>query len=190
MPHLLSCGRLPHIDCRITRFFIVQARGGILMHIAIYEPDIPQNLGAMIRLGAALDVPLDVIEPCSFPFGGKTSRNKQVRRAGMDYLELVDLQMHSSWTAFEATRAAGTSRLVLLTTSGAVDYRDVDYHEDDILLVGSESSGVPDFVHRAADVRVCIPMKPPARSLNVVNAAAMVTGEALRQIRNLEGSET
>jgi len=153
------------------------------MRIAVFEPDIPQNLGAMIRLGAALDVPLDVIEPCSFPFGGKESRNKQVRRAGMDYLALVDLEMHSSWTAFQKTREAAGQRLVLLTTSGAVDYRDVHYGPGDMLLVGSESSGVPDFVHRAADLRVCIPMKPPARSLNVVNAAAMVVGEALRQIR-------
>ncbi|MBT3791064.1 MAG: tRNA (cytidine(34)-2'-O)-methyltransferase [Alphaproteobacteria bacterium] len=153
------------------------------MRIAIYEPDIPQNLGALIRLGAALDVALDVIEPCSFPFGGKQSRNKQVRRAGMDYLELVDLDMHSSWTAFEAARATQGKRLILLTTSGAVDYRDVTYQESDILLSGSESSGVPDFVHHAADVRVCIPMKPPARSLNVVNATAMVLGEGLRQIR-------
>ena len=153
------------------------------MRIAIYEPDIPQNLGAMIRLGAALDVPLDVIEPCSFPFGGKESRNKQVRRAGMDYLELVDLDMHSSWSAFEKARQASSSRLVLLTTSGAIDYRDVTYQATDRLLVGSESSGVPDFVHNAADVRVCIPMKPPARSLNVVNAASMVLSEALSQIR-------
>jgi tRNA (cytidine/uridine-2'-O-)-methyltransferase len=157
------------------------------MRIAIYEPDIPQNLGAMIRLGAALDVPLDVIEPCSFPFGGKQSRNKQVRRAGMDYLELVDLDMHSSWSAFDAARQASTSRLVLLTTSGAVDYRDVTYQATDRLLVGSESSGVPGFVHDAADLRVCIPMKTPARSLNVVNAAAMVLGEALSQIRRQVG---
>ncbi|MBT3701140.1 MAG: tRNA methyltransferase [Alphaproteobacteria bacterium] len=153
------------------------------MRIAIYEPDIPQNLGAMIRLGAALDVPLDVIEPCNFPFGGKQSRNKQVRRAGMDYLELVDLDMHSSWSAFETTRQTTNSRLVLLTTSGAVDYRDVTYQATDRLLVGSESSGVPGFVHDAADIRVCIPMNPPARSLNVVNAAAMVLGEAQSQIR-------
>jgi len=157
------------------------------MRIAVFEPDIPQNLGAMIRLGAALDVPLDVIEPCSFPFGGKESRNKQVRRAGMDYLAQVDLEMHSSWTAFGKTRMTTGPRLVLLTTSGAVDYRDVSYGPEDILLVGSESSGVPDFVHQAADLRVCIPMKPPARSLNVVNAAAMVVGEALRQIRKNEG---
>jgi tRNA (cytidine/uridine-2'-O-)-methyltransferase len=158
------------------------------MHIAVFEPDIPQNLGAMIRLGAALDVPVDVIEPCGFPFGGKQSRNKQVRRAGMDYLELVDLEMHSSWENFEKARKSGGMRLVLLTTSGAVDYRDVEYQPHDRLLVGSESSGVPDFVHRAADLRVCIPMSPPARSLNVVNAAAMVTGEALRQFRLRESS--
>ena len=158
------------------------------MRIAVYEPDIPQNLGAMIRLGAALDVALDVIEPCNFPFGGKESRNKQVRRAGMDYLALVELEMHSSWAAYEKSRRANGARLVLLTTSGAVDYRDVVYQPGDHLLVGCESSGVPAPVHEAADLRVCIPMKAPARSLNVVNAAAMVTGEALRQIRENEGS--
>ena len=163
------------------------------MRIAIFEPDIPQNLGAMIRLGAALNVPLDVIEPCSFPFGGKDSRNKQVRRAGMDYLDLVDLKMHSSWSAFWASLQTPATpqapRLILLTTTGAVDYRDVAYQSGDRLLVGSESSGVPDNVHKAADLRVCIPMAPPARSLNVVNAASMVVGEALRQIRVSEGQD-
>ena len=153
------------------------------MRISVFEPDIPQNLGAMIRLGAALDVALDVIEPCSFPFGGKQSRNKQVRRAGMDYLELVDLDMHSSWEAWNTARKEKNSRLVLLTTAGAVDYLETDYRESDNLLVGRESSGVPEYVHEEADLRVFVPMKPPARSLNVVNATAMVIGEALRQTR-------
>ena len=156
------------------------------MRIAVFQPDIPQNLGAMIRLGACLGVPVDVIEPCGFPFGGsqrshKGGGDKGMRRAGMDYLELAEVKRHSSWAAYGAARQAGGGRLILLTTAAQTSYLDIAYAAGDIVLLGRESGGVPDEVHQAADFAVRIVMTPPARSLNVVNAAAMVLGEALRQ---------
>jgi tRNA (cytidine/uridine-2'-O-)-methyltransferase len=144
------------------------------MRLALFEPDIPQNLGAFIRLSACLGLSLHVIEPCGFPVD-----DKRVRRAAMDYYDLASLARHSSWVAFRRERPAG--RLVLLTTRGATDFPQVAFRPDDILLFGRESAGVPDEVHEAADLRLRIPLQKGARSLNVALAAAMVVSEAFRQ---------
>jgi len=144
------------------------------MRLALFEPDIPQNLGAFIRLSACLKVPLDVIEPCGFPVD-----DKRIRRAAMDYHDLASIRRHASWAAFRRDRPAG--RLVLLTTSGATGLPGVAFRADDTLLFGRESAGVPAEVHQTADVRLRIPLQKGARSLNVALAAAMVVSEALRQ---------
>jgi tRNA (cytidine/uridine-2'-O-)-methyltransferase len=144
------------------------------MRLALFEPDIPQNLGAFIRLSACLKVPLDVIEPCGFPVD-----DKRIRRAAMDYYDLASISRHASWAAFKRDRPIG--RLVLLTTKGATDFPGAAFRSDDILLVGRESGGVPEGVHQTADVRLRIPLQKGARSLNVALAAAMVLSEALRQ---------
>jgi tRNA (cytidine/uridine-2'-O-)-methyltransferase len=144
------------------------------MRLALFEPDIPQNLGAFIRLSAGLGLPLDVIEPCGFPVD-----DKRIRRAAMDYYDLARIVRHASWAAFCRDRPAG--RLVLLSTAGAVRLPEARFQPDDILLMGRESAGVPPEVHAAADLRVRIPLQSGARSLNVALAAAMVLSEALRQ---------
>ena len=144
------------------------------MRLALYEPDIPQNLGAFIRLAACMGIPLDIIEPCGFPVD-----DKRIRRAAMDYYGLAQLRRHNSWTAFRHERPQG--RLVLLTTMGAVSLPQATFEPDDILLLGRESAGVPAEIHAAADLRVRVPLQRGARSLNVALAAAMVLGEALRQ---------
>jgi tRNA (cytidine/uridine-2'-O-)-methyltransferase len=149
------------------------------MRLALYEPDIPQNLGAFIRLSAGLDVPLDVIEPCGFPVD-----DKRIRRAAMDYYDHATLVRHASWDAFCRDRPPG--RLVLLTTAGAERLHQVAFRPDDILLMGRESAGVPEDVHAAADLRVRVPLQAGARSLNVALAAAMVLSEALRQTSGFE----
>jgi tRNA (cytidine/uridine-2'-O-)-methyltransferase len=148
------------------------------MRLALYEPDIPQNTGTMLRLAACLGVPVDLIEPCGFVWS-----DRRLRRSGMDYLEGVSLTRHASWAAFRADRGAG--RLVLLTTSGDVAHTGFAFRLSDTLLVGRESAGVPAEVHEAADARVVIPMVPGARSLNVALAAALALGEALRQTGQL-----
>jgi len=144
------------------------------MRIALYEPDIPQNLGAFIRLSAGLAVPLDIIEPCGFPLD-----DKRIRRAAMDYYDLAALVRHASWAAFCRDRTPG--RLVLLTTKGARTFPDVVFEPTDTLLLGRESAGVPDEVHAAADLGLRVPLQKGARSLNVALAASMVLSEALRQ---------
>lgn len=146
------------------------------MRIALFEPDIPQNLGAFIRLSACLGVGLDIIEPCGFPFD-----DRRIRRAAMDYYDLASLVRYASWQAFRRIRPVG--RLILLTTAGDTTFPDLAFRPDDILLLGRESAGVPAEVHAAADVRLRIPLKPGARSLNVALAASMVVSEALRQTR-------
>jgi len=145
------------------------------MRLALFQPDIPQNLGAAIRLTACLGVPLDVIRPAAFPLG-----SAELRRAGMDYGQLADITLHDSWAAF-AARLQGR-RLVLLTTAADQTHHEFRFQPDDTLLLGRESAGVPDSVHTAADHRVRIAMRPEARSLNVVIAGAMALGEALRQV--------
>lgn len=144
------------------------------MRLALYEPDIPQNLGAFIRLSACLDMPLDIIEPCGFPVD-----DKRIRRAAMDYYDLARLTRHASWHAYARDRPKG--RLVLLTTKAAETFPQIQFRPDDVLLLGRESVGVPDDIHDAADLRLRIPLKAGARSLNVALAASMVLSEALRQ---------
>ena len=148
------------------------------MRIAFYQPDIPQNAGTIIRLAACLDVAVDLIEPAGFLLG-----DRQFRRAGLDYLALARLRRFPSWRAYRADREPG--RLLLLTTRGETPYTAFRFRPDDVLLLGRESGGVPDEVHAAADARLRVPMLPPARSLNVAVAAAMVLGEALRQTGGL-----
>jgi len=144
------------------------------MRIALFEPDIPQNTAAIIRLGACLDVAIDIIEPCGFVFS-----DAGFRRAGLDYVELAEVVRHASWDAFGAAR---TGRLILLTTKAPLAYTNFAYTASDTLLLGRESAGVPDFVHETASARLRIPLKAGLRSLNVAQAAAMAVGEALRQI--------
>jgi tRNA (cytidine/uridine-2'-O-)-methyltransferase len=145
------------------------------MRLALFEPDIPQNLGAFIRLSACLGVPLDIIEPCGFPVD-----DRRIRRAAMDYYELATIVRHDSWAAFQRQRDPAR-RLVLLTTAGDARFPEATLRPDDTLLLGRESAGVPQDVHDAADLRLRVPLKAGARSLNVALAAAMVLSEGLRQ---------
>ncbi len=146
------------------------------MRLALYQPDIPQNLGAAIRLAAALGVDLDVIEPCGFPLN-----DKAIRRAAMDYGGCAKVSHHNGWSDFLAFAQVSGGRLILFTTRSAAPYQDFAFRRDDILLMGRESAGVPDDVHAAADHRLFIPISARARSLNVITAASMALGEALRQ---------
>ncbi|MBY0407397.1 MAG: tRNA (cytidine(34)-2'-O)-methyltransferase [Rickettsiales bacterium] len=147
------------------------------MLIALFQPDIPQNLGSLIRLCACLRVGLHIIEPCGFPLD-----DKRMKRAAMDYYDLAAIERHASWEAFlDARQSAGMGRLVLLTTKASQEYTQFAFRPDDVLVLGRESAGVPDFVHEAADARLVVKTHPPARSLNLAQAASMVTGEALRQ---------
>ena len=146
------------------------------MQIALYEPDIAQNTGTILRLCACLGVGAHIIEPAGFPVS-----DRAFRRAGMDYLDQVTLRRHTSWAAFKAWRQDERRKLVLLTTRAATSYLDHHFAESDVLLFGRESSGVPDNVHTAVDVRLVVPMRPGLRSLNVAMACAVTLGEALRQ---------
>lgn len=146
------------------------------MRIALYEPDIPQNTGTILRLAACLGVEAHIVEPAGFP-----SSDRAFRRAGMDYLDQVALRRHVSWAAFEAWRRAEGLRLILFTTAGATPYLDHNYRRTDVLMFGRESAGVPDAVHQAADARLVVPMRPGLRSINVAMVAAMGLGEAMRQ---------
>jgi tRNA (cytidine/uridine-2'-O-)-methyltransferase len=150
------------------------------MRLALYQPDIPQNAGALLRLGACLGVPLDIIEPCGFVLS-----DARLRRAGLDYLPRASFARHDSWATFQADRAPG--RLLLLTTRGDTPYHRFAFAADDTLLLGRESAGVPPAVHDSCDARLVIPMRPGMRSLNVALAAALVLGEALRQTGLLPG---
>jgi tRNA (cytidine/uridine-2'-O-)-methyltransferase len=145
------------------------------VRLALYEPDIPQNTGTLIRLAACFDVPVDLIEPCGFLLD-----DRRLRRALLDYAALATIRRHESWAAYAAGRDPG-SRLVLLTTAGDVPLYDFAFAGGDTLLLGRESAGVPDLVHEAAAARVRIPLRPGARSLNVAVAGAIALSEALRQ---------
>ena len=149
------------------------------MKLALYEPDIPQNTGTLLRLAACLSTPVSVIEPCGFVLS-----DRRLRRAGMDYLDIVELTRHESWEAFLAQT---TGRLLLLTTRGETAFTRFAYQTDDTLLLGRESAGVPEHVHDAVDARIVIPMASGARSLNVAIAGAMALGEALRQTDGFPG---
>jgi tRNA (cytidine/uridine-2'-O-)-methyltransferase len=146
------------------------------MQIALYEPDIPQNTGTVLRLCACLGLAAHIIEPAGFP-----TTDRAFRRAGMDYLDAVAIMRHGSWRDFDLWRRRERHRLVLLTTAASLSYLDYSFATDDILLFGRESAGVPPEVHAAADARLVIPLRPGLRSLNIAMAAAMATGEALRQ---------
>lgn len=150
------------------------------MRIALYEPDIPQNTGTILRLCACLGIEAHIIEPAGFPV-----TDRAFRRAGMDYLDQVALTRHRSFTAFEEWRARERLSLTLLTTAAERSYLDHAFGADQVLLFGRESAGVPEAVHMAADVRLRVPMRPGARSINIAMAAAMVAGEALRQTGGL-----
>ena len=147
-----------------------------MLALVLYQPDIPQNAGAIMRLCACLGVEVHVIEPAGFDLS-----DRALRRAGMDYLVHVHLMRHLSWQEFSDWRQQQGRRLVLLTTSADRTYADFAYADGDMLALGRESAGVPDAVHAAADARIRIPMVSGLRSLNVATAAAMVLGEALRQ---------
>ena len=146
------------------------------MQIALFQPDIPQNAGTILRLCACMDVAAHIIEPAGFPIS-----DRHFRRAGMDYLDQVTLMRHDSWSKFDQWRNEKSYRLILFTTKGMSSYLDYRYGLNDILLFGRESAGVPDEVAAAADARLVIPIKPAMRSLNIAVAAAMALGEALRQ---------
>lgn len=147
------------------------------IHLAFYQPDIPQNVGAAMRLAVCLGCPLHIIMPTGFIW-----KDQEFRRSGLDYIARIDLHKHMSWHAFlEATQG---QRKLLMTTKAALPYCDIDYKDGDILLLGRESAGVPEDVHATANKRLLIPMVAGERSINVVNSAALVLGEALRQTNN------
>lgn len=151
------------------------------MRLALFQPDIPQNTGTLLRLGACLDLPIDIIEPCGFLFN-----EKAMKRAGMDYLEFADYRRHDSWEDFLSFRANNPQeygRIVLMTTKASLPYTDFEFKDNDIILMGRESAGVPDEVHQTADARLTIPMNPNARSINMAISASMAISEALRQTR-------
>jgi len=147
------------------------------MHLALYEPDIPQNTGTILRLCACLGVAAHLIEPAGFPIS-----DRHFRRSGMDYLDRVSIERHASFAAFDEWRRRDGFRLVLFSTRAATPYLEHAFSPTDILLFGRESAGVPDHIHAAADAHLLIPMQPGLRSINVAMASAMALGEALRQI--------
>lgn len=144
------------------------------MRLAVYQPDIPQNLGAMIRLCACFDVPLEVIEPCGFPFSVKA-----LRRVAMDYTNLAEIRRHIDWNAFQ--KCNESARTVLLTTKSETNLWDFKFRQTDVLLLGRESEGVPEFVHQQADATIRLPMPGGGRSMNVTMCAGIALSEGLRQ---------
>jgi tRNA (cytidine/uridine-2'-O-)-methyltransferase len=150
------------------------------MRLALFEPDIPQNTGAIARLAACLGLALDIIEPAGFPVS-----DRAFRRAGMDYLDKVEIRRHESFASFDAWRRCGGIRLVLATTKAHISYVDFAFAKTDIVLFGRESAGAPALVHASADARIGVPMREGLRSLNVALTAAIIAGEALRQTGSL-----
>ena len=146
------------------------------INLAFYQPEIPQNVGAGLRLAACLGLTVDIIEPTGFPWD-----DAKIRRSGMDYIPYVTINKHSNWDTFRKFHAK--RRIILLTTKTTDSYLDFAFKKGDILLAGQESAGVPPEIHESCDHRITIPMAPGPRSLNIINACAMVTGEALRQLR-------
>lgn len=146
------------------------------LRLALYQPDIPQNAGTMMRMAACLGLGLDLIEPAGFD-----TSDRNLRRAGLDYLNHLEIARHVSFATFEAARRTRGTRLILATTRGAVPHMEFGFRDDDVVMVGRESAGVPDAVHAAADGRIRVPMRAGLRSLNVAVAAAIILGEALRQ---------
>ncbi len=146
------------------------------MRVALYQPDIPQNTGTILRLAACLNVAVDVIEPAGFDLSSRA-----LKRAALDYFEAVSITRWGTFAAFKSAAQAQGSRIVLLTTRAAIAHTSATFQPSDILLAGRESAGVPADVHAAVDLRVRVPMREDLRSLNVAVALAMVLGEGLRQ---------
>jgi tRNA (cytidine/uridine-2'-O-)-methyltransferase len=155
------------------------------IELALYEPDIPQNAGTLMRFGACMGIPVHLIEPAGFP-----TSDKSFLRAGMDYLDAVTLIRHISFARFDTFRREKGHRLILATTKSAHPYHKVTFQPGDIIMMGRESAGVPQSVHDVADVRITIPLSPRMRSLNVAVAAAMILGEALRQTETFPSGHT
>ena len=147
-----------------------------MMRIALFQPEIAGNVGAILRLTACFGVPCDIIEPCGFPFS-----DKSLKRAAMDYASAEDIHRHSDWESFRAPLQSTGQRIVLLSSSASIPLPDVTFRADDVLLLGSESSGVPQNIHDDADLRIRIPMRAGFRSLNVSVTAGIALAEALRQ---------
>jgi len=154
------------------------------MRIALIQPEIPQNVGAVLRLGACMGAPVDLVGPLGFVLS-----DRRLRRAGMDYMDRAALVQHTGWAAFRAAAAAESGRLLLLTTAGDIDLYDFAFAAGDVLMLGSEPSGAPPEVHAAAAARLRLPMRAGARSLNLALAAALALGEALRQTGGLPTGE-
>jgi tRNA (cytidine/uridine-2'-O-)-methyltransferase len=152
------------------------------MRLALFQPDIPQNLGATLRLSACLAVWLDIIEPCAFPLS-----DKSLKRAALDYGDKAQIRLHPSWDAFIQAPERTEGRLILFTTRGAEPYHRFAYQPGDTLLFGSESAGAPQPVHDAAQARLYIPLASGLRSLNIVTAAAMALGEGLGRTGGFPG---
>ena len=146
--------------------------------LVLFQPDIPGNTGTLLRLAACMGVQVHIIEPAGFRLD-----EKAFRRAGMDYVEQAAMQKHLNWDAFENWRTSENRRLILLTTKASRGYTDFEYKDDDLIMLGRESSGAPDYVHEAVDERLTIHMSGEARSLNMALTGAMVLGEVLRQVR-------
>ena len=145
--------------------------------LVLFQPDIPGNAGTLIRFGACMGISVHIIEPAGFRLD-----EKAFRRAGMDYIEQAVMQKHLNWEAFQAWRLAEGRRLLLLTTKSDHPYTDFTFKPDDLIMLGRESSGAPEYVHKAVDARLTIEMKGEARSLNMALSGAMVMGEVLRQV--------
>lgn len=148
-----------------------------MLRLALFQPDIPQNTGTILRMAACLGIAVDIIEPAGFDVS-----DRNLRRAGLDYLDHVIIERHVSWGQFEERRQADGRRLVLATVTGAIPYTEFSFSPQDIILMGRESAGVPEAVHAAADGRIFVPMQAGMRSLNIAVSAAMIVGEGLRQI--------
>lgn len=147
------------------------------MRLALYQPDIPQNTGTILRTCACLGVPVDIIGPTGFDMS-----DRALRRAALDYIDHVSITRYLDWSAFDDARRLAGCRLILATTKSAIAFTSVTFAASDTLLLGRESSGVPQDVHAAADLRVTIPLRPELRSLNIAVSASMILGEALRQL--------
>lgn len=143
------------------------------MRLAAFQTDMPQNLGALMRVAVCFDAPLDVILPCGFPFS-----SRDIKRVAMDYADLVDVSIHTSWTTFLHSETIKHRRVILLTTKGAESVSAFNWKHDDVLLMGRESAGAPDYVHEAVNARVRIPMSEQARSLNIAVSAGIALSYA------------
>ena len=150
------------------------------MRIALFEPDIPQNTGNIFRLGACLGIEVDIIEPTGYVFD-----DKRFKRSSMDYIEHIKYRRHLDWNEFYEWSKKNNSRLILLTTKSKKKYTEYQFQDNDILLFGRESAGVPQIVHDIVDEQLTIPMKKNMRSINVSSSVALVTGEACRQLELL-----